>query len=212
MNGFNQKYSHYHLIAFIILPFTILITLGCSLFSANYWVHRLDDDTADQESESIPATATINAESANDSSFGSKCINSPGTEPCPVDACVVDESLYSVKNMISTELFGKANPTDYQCCADFQMINNSHLALVGFEHRVTEYADNWIFVEYPEGNTEQSGFCLNSFSRKDGKETLSIGVTEVIVLYANPHCAWIQWDEPGLVQHRVPVEPGCYSN
>lgn len=186
--------------------------MGCSLFSVNYWVHRLDDEAADQESESIPGATAFDTESANDSSFGSTCLNAPGTEPCSIDACVVYKGEYTGKNVVTNELFGKANPNDYQCCADFQFTNNSGVALMGFEHHVTEYSDNWFFKLYPVENSEQTGNCLNFFTRKDGVETLSPGVTEIVVLYANPHCDWIQWDEPGLAQYRVPVEPGCYSN
>ncbi|MDF1520747.1 MAG: hypothetical protein P1P73_09740, partial [Brevefilum sp.] len=83
---------------------------------------------------------------------------------------------------------------------------------MGFEHHVTGYSDNCFFELYPVENPENPGNCSNFFNRKDGKETLSLGVTEIVVLYANPHCDWIQWNEPGLAQYRVPVEPGCYSN
>ncbi len=83
---------------------------------------------------------------------------------------------------------------------------------MGFEHWVTEYDDDWSFKLYPKENPEQPGGCFNYFSRKDGEETLSKGITEIVVLFANPHCDWIEWDEPGLVKYRVPVEPGCYPN
>lgn len=211
MNYLDNKYPSARLIVFISLSFFILMSMGCSLFSANYWVHRLDDEAAVQESESTP-TAGADSESANEPNFGSTCLNAPGTEPCSIDACVVYKGQYTVKNVVTNELFGKANPNDYQCCADFEFANNSGTALMGFVHFVTEYTDNWSFELFPIENSERPGNCSNFFTSKDGKETYNPGVKEIVVLYANPHCDWIQWDEPGLAQYRVPVEPGCYSN
>lgn len=208
----HQKYFHHRLTVFSIFTCLILFTFGCNLFSTNYWVHRLDDNESDQVSESLPTVNNINAEPATDSSFASKCLNSPGTEPCPIDACVVYQGLYTAENEVTSELFGKANSNDYQCCAEFQFTNNSGVDLMGFEHRVTEFDDNWYFQLYPVVNPKQPGNCSNYFTRKDGEEMVSKGVAEIIVLYANPHCDWIQWDEPGLVKYRVPIEAGCYSN
>lgn len=206
------KLRNHRLIIVVIFSIVILLTLGCNLISANYWVHRLDETDADQLPESPPTTAMTNAETSPDSGFETKCLDSPGTAPCPIDACVVDGSQFSAKNEISSELFGKANPSDYQCCANFQLNNNSGVELMGFEHHVTEFDDNWYFRVYPVDNTQKSSSCLNSFSRKDGSETFSKGVVEIVVLYANPHCDWIEWDEPGLIKYRVPIEAGCYSN
>jgi hypothetical protein len=211
MRGCYQKYLNHRPIVFVIFTCVILFTLGCNLFSVNYWVHRMDDNESDQLPEPLPAVTNINAGPGTDSSFGSKCLNSPGTAPCPIDACVVDKGQYTAKYVVTSELFGKANPSDYQCCADFQFTNNSGVDLMGFEHLVTEYTDNWFYVLYPVANPGKSD-CSNYFSRKDGKETLSKGVTEIVVLFANPHCDWIQWDEPGLAKYREPVEAGCYQN
>lgn len=186
--------------------------MSCSLFSANYWVHRLDDPESDQLPEAQPIVTSNSADTQPDTVLETKCLDTPGIAPCPIDACVVDGSHFSARNEISTELFGKANPSDYQCCADFHLINNSGVELMGFEHRVTENDNNWFFIVYSVDNAQHSSSCLNSFSRKDGKETFSKGVVEFVVLYANPHCDWIEWDEPGLIKYRVPVEAGCYSN
>ena len=210
MRGIHQIFLHQ--IRYPLLIILIFFTMGCNLFSANYWIHRLDDDEQVQEPEVPPTENTDSGGPATNSNFESKCLNSPGTAPCPIDSCVVFEGLYTAKNVITSELFGKANPSDYQCCAEFQFTNNSGVDLMGFEHAVTEYEDNWILMLYPKKNPEQLGNCWNYFTRKDGQETFSKGVTEVIVLYANPHCDWIQWDEPGLDKYHVPVEAGCYSN
>ena len=212
MNIHQQTYPRRRLISFVIVICTISFTLGCNLFSTNYWVHRLDDNESGEllgsPSEVVPNTAGP----VTDTNFASTCLNSPGAEPCPIDACVVYKGQYTVKNVVTSELFGKANSNDYQCCAEFQFVNNSGVDLMGFEHRVTEYEDNWYFELYPVANPKQPGNCSNYFTRKDGKEMLSKGVTEIVVLFANPHCDWIQWDEPGLAKYRVPIEAGCYPN
>ena len=212
MRGYIHSYPHHRLIVFVIFSCVFLFTVGCNLFSVNYWVHRLDDDQTDQLPVSLPTTTTNNAGPVTDSSFGSTCLDSPGAEPCSIDACVVYKGQYTAKYVVTNELFGKANPSDYQCCAEYQFTNNSGVDLMGFEHQVTEFADQWFFMLYPVNNPQQLGNCSNNFSRKDGKETFSKGVTEIVVLFANPHCDWIQWDEPGLVKYRVPIEAGCYSN
>lgn len=212
MRDDHHTFPHQRRITFLIFTCLIFFTLGCNLFSANYWIHRLDDNESNQVSETKSTATTMNAGSLADSNFGSKCLTSPGAEPCPIDACIVYEDQYTAKNMITSELFGKANPGDYQCCAEFQFTNNSGADLMIFEHHVTEYADNWIFQLHSVENPEQPENCTNYFTRNDGKETLSMGVTEIVVLYVNPHCDWIQWDEPRLDKFRVPVAAGCYPN
>ncbi len=212
MRGYDQKNPYRKFVALVILPNVILLTLGCNLISMEYWSHRLDGEEANQTPDSLSAATVDEVGAENDSNFGSKCLNSTGTAPCPIDACVVDASLYTTKNVITSELFGKSNPSDYQCCASFQLTNNSGVELMGFEHQVTEYGDDWLYKLYPVKNPELSSSCINYFTRNNGIESFSKGVTEIVVLYANPHCDWIQWDEPGLAKYRKPVEVGCYSN
>jgi len=208
MSGYNQRLQHRRFFVFVILTCVIIFTLGCTLFETNYWVHRLDD----KGSESLPSNTTNNAETTTDSSFDSKCLNSPGTEPCPIDACVAYKGEYTAKHVVTNELFGKANQSDYQCCAEFHFTNLSGVDLLVFEHWVSQYEDNWYSRLYPVQKPPQPASCTNSFSRKDGEETIAKGVTEIIVLYDNPHCDWIEWDEPELLKYRQPVEAGCYSN
>ena len=197
MGGQIQKYRSCRLIPLLIFTCVILLSLGCNLFSANYWVHRLDETKSEQVPNSLPIANSSNDGPATNSDFGSKCLNSPGTAPCPVEACVVYGGRYTAKNIVTSELFGKTNSNDYQCNAEFQFTNNSGVDLMGFEHQVTEYDDYWLFQLYPGENPKQPGGCLSPFSRKDGEETTSMGVTELVVLFANPHCDWIEWDEPG---------------
>ena len=212
MRVYDRKNPCRKFVSLVILANVMLLTLGCSFFSVEYWVHRLDDEEANQAPESLLTDTADEGGAETDSNFGSMCLNSTGSEPCPIDACVVDASLYTTKNVITTELFGKSNPNDYQCCASFQFTNNSGVDLMGFEHHVTDHGDDWFFELYPVKNPELSVSCANSFTRNDGVEKLSKGVTEIVVLYANPHCDWIQWDEPGLAKYRKPVEAGCFSN
>lgn len=208
MNGYDQRFPRRRFVVCVILTCVIIFTLGCTLFETNYWVHRLDD----KEAELSPTPTTNNSKSTTDSSFGSKCLNSPGTEPCPIDACVAYKGEYTAKHVVTSELFGKANPSDYQCCAEFQFTNLSGVDLLVIEHWVSQYEDNWYSRLYPVQNPPQPGNCSNSFTRKDGNETIAKGVTEIIVLYDNPHCDWIEWDDPELLKYRQPVEAGCYSN
>lgn len=212
MRGSDQKYPRWRFVFFVVLTCAILFTLGCNLLSTEYWVHRLDDEVSEQPPESLPLASSNGSSPSTVSDFGSTCLNSTGDAPCPIEACVVYKGQYTTKYVVISELFGKANPSDYQCTAEFGFTNNSGVDLMGFEHRVTEFDDNWYLQLYSAGNKEQTGNCVNYFTRKDGKETLVKGVTEVVILYANPHCDWIQWDEPGLVKYREPVEAGCYPN
>ncbi len=212
MSTVDQKNPHHRTLTFMIFACVIFFTLACRLYSAEYWVNRLDGDEQVQEPESVPSDNTNVGGPATNSNFESKCLNSPGTAPCPIDSCVVFEGLYTAKHVVTSELFGKANPSDYQCNAEFQFINNSGVDLMGFEHRVTEYDDNWYFTLYPVENQDELRGSINFFNRKDGQETYSQGVSEIVVLYANPHCDWIEWDEPGLVKYRMPVEAGCFQN
>jgi len=39
--------------------------------------------------------------------------------PCPIDACNGYAGQYSAKSKVTSGLFGKKNPNDYQCCAGF---------------------------------------------------------------------------------------------
>lgn len=210
MRKMNNKNASNRSIGSIIIACVILFSLGCNLFSPNYWVHRLDDEEATQAEEPKPIDSPTIDESGTDSSFGSKCLNSPGDAPCPIDACVVYKGEYSAKNVVTSDLFGKANSSDYQCCAEYQFTNNSGVDLMAIEHLVTEFDNNWYIKLYPAKNPGQPINCSNYFNRKDGIETFSKGVAEIVVLYANPHCDWIEWDEPGLAVYRVPIEAGCY--
>lgn len=212
MRDYDQKNPYRKFVVLVILANLILLTLGCNLLSVEFWTHRLDDEETNQASESLPPATADEGEAETDPNFGTKCLNSTGSAPCPIDACVVDASLYTTKNVITSELFGKSNSSDYQCCASFQFTNNSGVELMGFEHQVTEYSNEWLYNLYPAKNSEPPISCANYFTRNNGVEKFSKGVTEIVVLYANPHCDWIEWDEPGLAQYRKPVEAGCYSN
>ena len=204
--GEGRTFSRHRFVAYVIVSSVILFTLGCNLFSVDYWVHRLDHEKTDQPTE-VLATTESDQTGFN---FGSKCLSSSGASPCPMEACVAYKGEYAAKYVVKTELFGKANPSDYACSADFQFTNNSGVDLMGFEHRVTEYDNGWYYQLYPKGEVSWGG--SNYFTRKDGEESTGQGVTEIVVLYANPHCDWIQWDEPGLEAYRVTVEAGCFSN
>jgi hypothetical protein len=212
MSGYDHINPYRKFVALVVFTIVILLILGCNLISVEYWTHRLNDEETNQASDSLPTVPADEVGAETDSNFGSNCLNSTGSAPCPIDACVVDESLFTTKNVITSELFGKSNSSDYQCCASFQFTNNSGVDLMRFEHKVTEYGDDWLYKLYPAKNPELSVSCANYFTRKNGIETLSKGVTEIVVLYANPHCDWIQWDEPGLAKYRKPVEAGCFSN
>lgn len=146
MSGYDHPHSRRRLAIFALFSCALLFTLGCRLFSAEYWVHRLDDPESDPGSASLPADTN---EAVSESNFGSKCLNSAGDSPCPVEACVVYKGEYTAKYEVASELFGKANPSDYQCCADFQFTNSSGVDLMAYEHIVTEFDDSWLLRLYP---------------------------------------------------------------
>ena len=148
------------IISFVILTCIILFTLGCNLFSTNYWVHRLDGNIAEEPNAVVPTIAADQTNLENGSAFASKCLNSSGDSPCPIEACVVFPGEYTVKNVVTTELFGKANPNDYACCADFQFTNNSGVDLMGFEHTISDSGDSWLTRLYPLNDSRSQEFLF----------------------------------------------------
>lgn len=201
--------NHASSVRFVLICVFILI-LGCNLFSTEYWVHRLDSeetlpvDTAGNEKEpNTDNTAT------NDDSFGERCIDTPGTAPCPMEACIAGSDQYSTKYFITSELYGKANPNNFSCCAEFIFEPNENVDLITYEHWINEAGDNWITHHYVQNSASQPATCSNYYAQQDGELQYWKGITEIIVLYANPHCDWIQRDEPGLKAYAVPIAGPC---
>ncbi len=210
--GKKSAFQHHRFGIAAILSCAIIFILGCNLSLVEYWVHRSDSQDNGQPAENTNMEATTNLNSENGSAFGTRCIDSEGIAPCPLEACVVSTNLYEARNVIMTELIGKSNPDNYACCAEFQFTNNSGSDVMTLEYWVYENKGSWRFNFYPMDAPYQTAWCTNSYSRHDGKVTIQAGLTQIVVLYAYPHCDWIEADEPGLENYRVPINGVCSSN
>jgi hypothetical protein len=141
--------------------------------------------------------------------MGDRCINAPGTDPCPLEACMVASDQYTVKFDTPVELFGKANPDNYSCGADYQFTNNSGTNLVVW-HNVLSSDDNLIAVNVVKIETDSifEEYHMNYFDRHDGRVTFRT-IPEIYVLYDNPHCDWIEYVDPELEQYAVTLMNPC---
>jgi len=138
-----------------------------------------------------------------------RCINAPGSDPCPLEACMVAGDQYTVKFATPTELFGKANPDNYSCGADYQFINNSGSNLLVW-HNIRSSDDNLIAVNVVkiEADSIFEQYHWNYYVRHDGRVTFRT-IPEIYVLYDNPHCNWIEYIDPELKQHVVKLMNPC---
>ncbi|PKO14046.1 MAG: hypothetical protein CVU39_15810 [Chloroflexi bacterium HGW-Chloroflexi-10] len=122
---------------------------------------------------------------------------------------MASDDQFSAKYEITSELFGKANPNNFSCCTEFQFNNNSDTELMVFEHWILENDNTWSINYYSQNNTNQPLNCTNYYSQHDGKTTYWSGLTEIIVIYANPHCEWIELDKPKLKNYIVSIIGPC---
>ncbi len=201
-NSFN---FHKHKVVFLfLLAGLVVLLMGCKLFSMEYWTYRLDTGE-----ETLPTETSASGDSPTGeaSQFGVRCLDSPGDKPCPIEACVVTPDQFSATYEITSELYGKANPSNFSCCAGYRFDNKSNKELLVLYHWNSESEDGWgtrLITE--DDNTDT---CGNYYSQHEGKVTYTKGVTEVVVLYANAHCDWIESDDPGLKKYVVPVLGPC---
>jgi len=212
-------------LSLLLLAGLVFITLGCGLSNFEIWsASRILED--DERASVLNTAAAINAEATAQSlppvideelltnsaqeyawQFGTRCIDSPGDDPCPLDACVVAADQYSASYNVTSELFGKANPDNYQCCADFSFSNNTddEMALMAFYPAI----DTWNSTQIHANSVVDWGNCSVSYSRHDGEVSVIEGISQIIVAYYNPHCDWLEHNEPGLQKYIVPIERPC---
>ncbi len=193
-------------ILLLFLAGVALLLMGCKLFSVDFWINRSDTGENRVPTES---TDTGKETQTNDDaqSFGARCLESLGDAPCPLDACVVATDLFSAKYEITSELYGKANPDNFSCCAGYKFINNSGAEVMVFEHLVSDGVDGWFTKLYSTINLNDT--CSNYYGQNDGVISYWEGITEVIVIYANPHCDWIDINEPKIMDYSMPVTGLC---
>lgn len=141
--------------------------------------------------------------------MGDRCINAPGSDPCPLEACVVNKDLYTVKFATPVELFGKANPDDYSCGADYLLTNNSGENIVVW-HNILSSEDNLtaVWVVEIEMDSIYEYYHFNYYSRHDGSVTFR-RIPKIYVLYNNPHCDWIEYGDAKLEKLSVELVNPC---
>lgn len=139
--------------------------------------------------------------------MGVRCIDAPGNDPCPIDACVVAVDQYQFSLEISNELFGKKNPDDYACSADFRLTNVSGTDINIWFHQVMLDQDIWLNYQLPADDLFESN-DINFYTRKDGAE-MQARVSELFVVYDNPHCAWVVREDTKAQKYMVPILNPC---
>jgi len=139
--------------------------------------------------------------------FGTRCIDAPGEDPCPLDACVVATDQYNANYTVTSELFGKANTDNYQCCAAFSFTNNSadEIALMAYYPEI----NSWRSTLIHQNSVVNWENCSVSYSRHDGEVSVIEGINQIIVTYYNPHCDWLEHSEQGLQKYIVNIARPC---
>ncbi len=214
-------------ISLIILAVTGFATLGCNLSNAEIWgASRILED--DEREMVVNTAAAINQEATNRAEppvseealepnnaleyswqMGVRCIESPGNDPCPLEACIPASDQYNAVLEKTVELFGKANPDNYECGADFRFTNNSGMNLLIWANSVSNEDD--LITIFPwkvakDDIIEEHNYTF--FSRHEGVVTYR-NITDFYVLYDNPHCEWIQYGDPELGKFAVELMNPC---
>jgi hypothetical protein len=138
---------------------------------------------------------------------GTHCIDAPGSDPCPADLCIAPPESYSFSMDISSELYGKKNPNDYSCSADFRLTNNSGVDLKVIYRVTGTEQTTWVNRRLPVDDLINER-VINFYTRKDGK-VMQQALPELLVVYDNPHCAWITGDNPKIGEYIVDVMNPC---
>lgn len=141
--------------------------------------------------------------------MGDRCINAPGSDPCPLEACVVNKDQYTVEFAPPYELFGKANPDNYYCGAAFRLTNNSGTNIVVWQN-ILSNIDNLTAVNVVEIEADDifEESHVNYYDRHDGLVTFRT-IPKMYVLYNNPHCDWIEYVNPKLDKFAVTLVNPC---
>ncbi len=209
------------------LPFLLFFLLGCNLsryITSYLYDPERKDDTSLRFALEADAEATAAAKpirewaeeeplpnSAQEYAWqmGVKCIESPGADPCPLDACIVSADQYSVVLDLSNELFGKRNPDNYQCMADLQFTNNSGQDVLFWY--IKDENEGGLLSMYSIGIAKDELYeepGIVDYSRHEGVITYR-QLKEIFVIYDNPHCQWIQYPDPKLEKFKVKITSPC---
>jgi len=219
----SEKTSKKHGITIIL--FLVVFLLGCKIVDSAYSLvdsrgERIlngvvDDAIAEQTRAAITPQVVVNEWLEPNSALeyawemGVRCIDAPGSDPCPVESCVPAGDQYTAVLEVTTQLFGKANPDDYSCGADYTFTNNSGSNLLVWHNiwgregdvvtvNAIKLAKDDIYYEYH----------YNYYDRHDGKVTFQ-KIPKIYVLYDNPHCDWIQFGDSKLEKISVNLMNPC---
>jgi hypothetical protein len=215
-------------IILFFLVVDIFLVLGCNLTTFEIW-SASRDILEDEEREMVVNTvAAINQEATERAKppvneealepnsaleyaweFGVRCIDAPGEDPCPLEACFTASDQYSVVLEKTTELFGKDNPDNYSCGADYRFTNHSGADLLIW-HNVVDHEGDMITISSIKIATDEiyEEYHYNYFDRHDGVITYRI-IPKIYVLYDNPHCAWIEYGKPEVEKLSIDLMNPC---
>ena len=229
MVSFQIKKNH-PIFVFILSLFILISTISCDLVGSGISQREseLNPEEATQNANDAIAAmiaGTLNAKpktpkptdinepllpnSAQEYAFqtGTHCIDSPGSDPCPVDVCIAPPDSYDFSMNISSELFGKKNPNDYSCSADFRLTNNTALDLLVIYRITGSEQSTWVKQNLRVDDLINER-VINFYTRKDGKVMNQI-LPVLLVAYDNTHCAWIQGDDPKVMKYLIDVMNPC---
>lgn len=229
MGSYRNRKNHPLLIFFLVLC-VLIITISCGLAGSGMSQQEAElnpEDATQNANHAIAAmiAATLAAKppvakptdinqylfpnSAQEYAFqtGTHCIDAPGSDPCPADLCIAPPESYSFSMDISSELYGKKNPNDYSCSADFRLTNNSGVDLKVIYRVTGTEQTTWVNRRLPVDDLINER-VINFYTRKDGK-VMQQALPELLVVYDNPHCAWITGDNPKIGEYIVDVMNPC---
>ena len=212
-----------HIVLFL-LSFSIIFLSGCRLLGIAYSV--LDEEHPFWEQVGIAAMeATKDAAMLPTEDFeeglkpnsaqefawqsGERCINAPGNDPCPLEACVVAKDQFSVVIEQSVELIGKSNPDNYSCAADIRFSNNSGSNVLFFY--LIESNEDQLFNVGTRNIAVDELFEENRFTYFDRHEGITKYryVSALATILDNPHCSWIKIDDTKLWENSLELMDPC---
>ena len=223
--GLGKKRGKPKFANFLIILVLLTLILGCNLtkFTIYSASSILEDDAReivvntaasvldDLQNTPKPPRAEENLlpNSAQEYAWqmGERCIDAPGEDACPLDACVAKPDQYSATLELNTELFGKANPDNYSCGANYRFINNSGSDLYVM-HQISGHDGTIIPSMIIAKDEIYEEYHFNYYSRHEGK-IMYQSLANILVLYDNPHCYWLQNGDPELSKYIVEIMNPC---
>ena len=218
----SEKTSKRQGITLILFLLLFVFLLGCelvenihSLFYNQRYTrvngYALTEQTRAATTSQVEVNKSPEPNSATEYAWemGGRCIDASGNDPCPMEACIPASDQYNAVLEKTVELFGKANPDNYSCGADYTFTNNSGADLLVW-HNILGHEGDLVTVSAIKIAKDDILFeyHYNYFDRHDGIVTFR-KIPKIYVIYDNPHCQWIAYGDAELEQLSVDLMNPC---